>query len=307
MDSKPLVTVFTLVHYTNPKFVIEAIDSIYNQTYKNIEHIIINDAPDDELNWPIIKNHIIEKNLPSKIIEHRENFGIIKSLNQVLSIANGKYLIGCSDDVMLPKRIHDDVLLFEELPDEYAVLYSIAQYVDESGDKKAMLFPTFSFDQNPEDFNSLLFIKNPICAPASTLKKETINKVGGFDNQFLFEDYPMWFKLNERGYKFKFLPEINTLYRAHSNAFTQKKNDILNFEVVRIQLNYAKTQNDNDRILQNIYNYIKKKPSKASLDMSLMYNKKNKVLLLSIYILIHRIPYFRRFLLKYFRQLLGMI
>jgi glycosyltransferase involved in cell wall biosynthesis len=106
----PLVTIFTLVYNTNPKYVMEAIDSIYAQTYKNIEHIIINDNPNDLISWPVIKNYIISNNLPSIIIEHEENYGICKTLNQILQISRGEYLFGCSDDKILCDKLFNELI-----------------------------------------------------------------------------------------------------------------------------------------------------------------------------------------------------
>jgi glycosyltransferase involved in cell wall biosynthesis len=96
-----LVTVLMPV-YNAERFLKRAIDSILNQSFKNIEFLIINDGSTD-LSLQIIKSY---KDDRIKLIENDKNYGLIYSLNKGIEIANGKYIARMdADDISYPERI----------------------------------------------------------------------------------------------------------------------------------------------------------------------------------------------------------
>ena len=99
-NSKPLVSIIT-VCYNSEKTISKTIESIINQTYKNIEFIII-DGKSDDKTLEIIDNY---KNNISKIISEKDN-GIYDAFNKGLNICNGD-LIGFvnSDDILTPNAL----------------------------------------------------------------------------------------------------------------------------------------------------------------------------------------------------------
>lgn len=224
INELPSVTVFTLIYNTNPKYVIEAIESIYNQTYKNIEHIVVNDAPDDTECWPVIKQYIIDNKLPSIIIEHTENNGVCKTLNQIIEISKGKYILGCSDDLLTNDRIQNDVNLLEKLGDKYAMIFGMSQVIDHNTLPLFHVFPKLSETPVNDNYFSLLINGNIFSAPAVTARTEILKKVGCYDENIKYEDFDMWLKLSYNGYLFKGYPNINSYYRVHSNGLSQNTN-----------------------------------------------------------------------------------
>jgi GT2 family glycosyltransferase len=225
--STPLVTICTLVYYTNPEFVISAIESIYNQTYQNIEHIIVNDAPDDKQYWPQIKKYLIDNNLPSIIIEHEVNFGLCKTLNQVLEISNGKYFCGCSDDLILPHKILTEVQVLESLDNSYAATYSDAYLIDEDSNLlEGMFIEKYrKFNIKPERniFNELID-GNFLPAMSMMWKTDKIKEVGWYDERLIFEDYDLHLRLFKL-YNVKFIDVPTSKYRIHSSSLSNNIKD----------------------------------------------------------------------------------
>ena len=127
----PLVTVFTLIYNTNPKFVIEAIESVRANNYPNLQHIIIDDCSSDQLPKEKVKNWILENNYPCEFYEHEINYGVCKTLNHVLELAKGKYIFGCSDDVILNNKIITEVNILNNLDEKYAATYSDAYLIND--------------------------------------------------------------------------------------------------------------------------------------------------------------------------------
>ena len=106
--------------------------SVINQTYSEIEIIIIDDFSSDNSQYLIKK---LAKEYPSIIIFlHTQNSGNCKSFNEGLALARGKYIIDfATDDVMLPIRIKEQVTYFETLSNEYGVIYSNSKFIDIKG------------------------------------------------------------------------------------------------------------------------------------------------------------------------------
>jgi glycosyltransferase involved in cell wall biosynthesis len=101
---KPLVSIIVPV-YNRSNIICECINSLLNQTYPNIEIIIINDSSTDST---LNELNIYKSNNKIKILDNLQNYGCYTSINFGLSISSGEYItIHGSDDVSLPNRIEE--------------------------------------------------------------------------------------------------------------------------------------------------------------------------------------------------------
>src|SRR6478609_11745406 len=107
----PLVTIICLC-YNQHRFVEEAIHSILNQSYRNIQVIVVDDASTDTSAQTI--RDIVIKNPEIIFIPLQENLGNCKAFNRGLAEAQGEYIIDfAADDILLPNRIALGVEHFE--------------------------------------------------------------------------------------------------------------------------------------------------------------------------------------------------
>ncbi|MBN2571051.1 MAG: glycosyltransferase family 2 protein [Ignavibacteriales bacterium] len=122
----PLVSVL-ITTYNGENYIVETLESIINQTYKNIEIIVVNDGSTD-----YTKNKL--KPYFNKIIYHyQENIGTYGSLNVAYSLASGKYIaIQDHDDISTPDRITKSVYVLEKNP-HCCFVYSPAIFIDKQG------------------------------------------------------------------------------------------------------------------------------------------------------------------------------
>jgi len=125
---KPMISVILPV-YKGERFLDETLKSILNQTFKNFELIIINDAsPDSSLK--IIKNY---KDKRIKLINNIKNKGFSGSINTGLKKAKGKYAAICTqDDISHPKRLEIELSYLENHPNIFLIGTS-AVFIDENG------------------------------------------------------------------------------------------------------------------------------------------------------------------------------
>lgn len=274
----PLVSIIAICH-NHAAYVIETLESIRNQTYPNIELIIINNVKDEceaiILNW--IKEHEMKcffiQNMQPKTVTQNCNIGLLN--------CNGKYfqVIAC-DDVLLPGKIERQVQLFENLDDRYACVYSDMNYINENGisetsetlqERKQRKWGTRLFPSGNLKYE--LSLLSFIPAPGALLKTDIIKRLNGFDEKYLFEDWPMWVKLCKNNYQFKGLNESLVKYRLlpsslgrssknspYSNSlidFYADNIDFFNFRFRNTFLNFNGAVNSVDFKLKNLFLIIK--------------------------------------------------
>ena len=98
MNKQPLVTI-VIPCYNYAEYVGEAIESVINQTYSNIELIVINDGSTDNSDNVIKK---LQKKYNFKYI-NQHNQGIIAVRNQAINVAKGEYLVQLDADDYIDK------------------------------------------------------------------------------------------------------------------------------------------------------------------------------------------------------------
>lgn len=174
----------------------ESLDSILNQTYTNWEIIMCDDGSQD--NTYIIASRYM-KMYPNKIIllKNEKNMGLNFTLNKCLKYVKGQYIARMdADDISISNRFEIQVRQLEERED-ISFISSPMIFFDEKsewGVGKAVEFP------QKEDF-----VKGtPFCHAPMMIRKEVMNEVGGYsESKFLLrvEDYHLWFKIYEKGYR----------------------------------------------------------------------------------------------------------
>lgn len=225
----PVVTVLMPV-FSCEKYIRESINSILNQTYRNFEFIIIDDASTD-----LTVNFIMDfKDERIKIIQNELNSGPSVSLNRGMLESKGKFLaIMHGDDIADSRRINSQVKYMISNPD-VAVLG--CQYLTINQSNKKIISKSRLPLHHDSIVASLLFA-NPICHPTVMLRKESLANLGlQYEHEFrLCEDYDLWTRLALRGLKFHNLDIIGLSYRRHSQQASSAKSskEQEQFEIIK--------------------------------------------------------------------------
>jgi glycosyltransferase involved in cell wall biosynthesis len=126
----PLVTIFCLC-YNHEKFVAQALHSVFNQTYTNIQVIVLDDGSTDGSVKEIGKQ--LSNRPDVHFINHMSNMGYCSSLNEVAALAKGEFVIDLSaDDILMPTRVEVGVREFLKKGESYGVNFSDAFIINES-------------------------------------------------------------------------------------------------------------------------------------------------------------------------------
>jgi len=98
----PLVSV-ALATYNGGKYLREQIDSIYNQTYKNIEVIACDDGSNDDTE-KILQEY--QKRFGLRYCRNERNLGFVKNFEKAIALCKGEYIALCDqDDIWVPEKI----------------------------------------------------------------------------------------------------------------------------------------------------------------------------------------------------------
>lgn len=215
--NEPLVTVFIPV-YNCEDYINECLDSILNQTYRNIEVLLVDDGSTDR-SVEKIKAYSDPR---IRLIRNERNMGIPFTRNVGLIEAKGKYMaIMDADDISSPDRIAKQVAYLEKNPDIDAVSSFYVKFGRQS--EKKVSFPF----TRAEEIQILLLFFNPIANPASMVRLETLrkNKIMYNPEYFVSQDYDLWARLSTIG-KLEIIPEFLLKYRfGHENITKKSKRD----------------------------------------------------------------------------------
>lgn len=217
----PLVSVIC-VSYNHARFVVEALESVKQQTYTNIELIIVDDGSADESANTI--RGWVNQNPHASFIHLRQNIGYTKAFNQAFQLAKGEFYIDlAADDVLLPDRIEKGVAAFHAKGNAYAIQFGDANFIDVDGKFLSKHSDRFPHAQVPEgDLFEELIHRYFICSPTMLVRKSVLDELGGYDESLMYEDFDLWIRAG-RHYKFFYLPEalVNRRIVPGSMSHTQ--------------------------------------------------------------------------------------
>ena len=229
-SSLPLVTVIVPC-YNHEKYVETCLDSIFRQSYKNIEVIVVDDCSPDN-SAEVIKK--LQQKYDFKFIEHTENWGLPKTLNQAIKISSGAYITFlASDDLFVPDSIKVRVDWLNS-NSQYLAVCGDAEVIDENDKVTNSSYIKdirgVSYDFIVENFERSIIVNWFIPGPVFLCKRNIFDSVnvGLYDETLLFEDRDMYLRLLAKNH-LGFCPVIVASYRIpsvktlknHSNAYQQ--------------------------------------------------------------------------------------
>lgn len=214
IETSPLVSI-VVPSYNHEKYIQETIESIVNQTYDNIELIVIDDGSKDNSPQIIQK---LSKKYGFKFI-HRPNKGLSATLNEGIKLSKGKYWSACaSDDVLILDKIAIQVGFMENNL-EYGMCFSKIIAFNERGEKTK---------NNPKYaksgwlFKDILYQRLTIPAASILTRKEVFDRVGLYDENLFVEDWDMFLKIANK-YQIGFVNQYLAYYRLHDSNISHQK------------------------------------------------------------------------------------
>lgn len=191
--------------YNQGQYLEEAIQSVLNQTFKDLEIIVVNDGSTDQETIEILNNF----NMPKTKIIHTTNQKLAMARNNGIKEAKGQYILPLDCDDKIGERyleLANDIL--DNNP-ETGIVYCRAEFF--GAREEEWILP-------PYNFPNMLLYNHIFCT--ALYRKSDWEKVGGYNPNMTdaYEDWDFWLSLISLGIKVHRLDETLFYYRQHDNG-----------------------------------------------------------------------------------------
>ena len=202
--------------YNCASTLVEALDSLYAQTYQDFKIILCEDGSTDNT-YEVAKEYAACHD-DILLIRNEKNIKLAGTLNRCLEHVDTEYIARMDgDDVSLPTRFEKEIRFLDEHP-EYALVSCPMVYFDESGD---WMIGVEKERPQKKDF----YVGHLFCHAPMMMRTSVIKEVGGYTDEpwtIRCEDYYLWYKIYKAGYVGYNIQE--PLYKMRDNrvAFSRR-------------------------------------------------------------------------------------
>lgn len=217
---KNLVTV-AIPTYNREKYIDQAVESVLNQTFNNIELLIIDNHSDDNTQKVLRQFGDIR----IRYIRNKKNIGMMNNWNKCIKLAKGSYIVILGDDDILRPNFIEESL---KVHDKYDLGFSFSHC--NKVDKKGEVIIRWGYNYPPQgllkgDKYLELTVKYGACLTNSTtvmLNKKVFEKVGLFEVKYSSNtfDFNMWIRIANK-FNLFFIDEVLADYRIHRDQVSK--------------------------------------------------------------------------------------
>ena len=227
--SKPLVSV-VMPAFNVEKYIGEAVESILNQTFKDFELIIIDDASTD--NTLSIAENYAKKDTRIIIVKNSKNLQIAVSLNKGINLAKSGIIARMDpDDISYPDRLRIQYEYIKRHP-KIAVVGANMMIMNREG----TVISKREYPTKSSELKKVMFRYSPFAHPVVMFRRQVFQEFGGYDvNMVPCEDINLWFQIGSK-YEFASIPKLLLQYRLIFVSNSHKKLKSLELLGLRIKL-----------------------------------------------------------------------
>jgi glycosyltransferase involved in cell wall biosynthesis len=221
----PTVSVLMTTYKNAPAVVSRAVESVLNQTYGDLELILVFE-PNDPATSVIREKYRHDSRLV--LIENEKRLGRSESYNLGLRLARGRYLARMdADDYSYPGRLERQIAFLRDHP-EVSVLGANARILDHKGSVVGVR----RFPLNHADIVKVLIFANPMLHPTIVWDRDQVGREVQFDQRFsrFCDDLELWMRFIAQGHRFANLPDVLLDYQQPENHRRPRNNWRLNFK-----------------------------------------------------------------------------
>jgi glycosyltransferase involved in cell wall biosynthesis len=260
MKIEKRVSVIMSTYNEKPEWIKLSVESILNQSHKNIQFVIVLDNPENvELKKLLESYSLNDKRI--LLVINKSNIGLVQSLNKALKLCDGELIARMdADDIATNDRLEVELKYLENNNLDFVI--APMTYIDEKGNELAT---TNVQELNSDKVNKLLKVTNISNHPTWLCKKEVYESLNGYRNINYCEDNDFSLRAVEKGFKIGKMSQVVMLYRVRSTGVSKS---------------YALEQHVNSKIITNLFKRNKLSDYEYVLDRikleSKQHNKKQK-------------------------------
>lgn len=260
MQNFPLVSIICL-SYNHEDYVVEALNSVINQTYPNIELLIADDCSTDN-SVEIIQNWL-QHHPKVHFSVNEKNLGNTKTFNQLAKKAKGDYIIDlAADDVLLPNCVEKQVSTFRNSNfSNLGIVYGNLIEIDENGSSLRNYYTEKDHPESGDIYKMVIGRTTKICSVSSMVKKSVFEKLGYYDEKLAYEDLDLWIRAS-REFDFEYINDVLAYKRETPNSLSShfliknnsrtKKLNTSTFKILNNAYHLNKSKNEHQALLGRI-------------------------------------------------------
>jgi len=193
--------------YNGADYIVEAIDSILNQSFTDFEFLIIDDGSTD-CSRDIIRSYSDPR---INMVENESNIGLPASLNRGIGLARGGFIARQdADDISLPTRLEEQVDYFDQTPD-CALIGCSWELIDQNSTTFGSIITPCG---NAEIIEGLIPNRLKFPHGCYLFRKEAVETIGGYDERFFYtQDYDLLLRMSKT-FTFGAVPSVLYRFRA---------------------------------------------------------------------------------------------
>ena len=197
-------------YFKKKDYILDAINSILNQTYQNFEIIIVYDDIDKSELSLIYKIQKVDNRI--KVLINKKNLGAGLSRNYAIKNSNGKYIAFLdADDIWNVEKLKKQVNIMEKK--NLSITHTSYAILDKNNNNANIRLA------KNLDYKKLLKSCD-VGLSTVMIKKDLFSKKNKFSNLKTKEDYALWLLLTKAGYIFYPIKEILTSWRISQNSLS---------------------------------------------------------------------------------------
>lgn len=228
IDNSILVTVIIPTFRRSVEFLSRAVESVRNQTYSNIEIVVIDDSTSDYAGQAEIAAYM--KSLGDSRVhyyQNEKNMGGSLARNRGIELAAGQYITFLDDDdEYMPCKVEKQLDFM--LTEDYDLTFS--DMIMYSSNGKVVDYREYK-DVPAFDNETLLryhLMKHLTGTPTFMFKAEKLKEIGGFEDAKMGQEFYLMLKCIQSGLKIGYFPECDVkVYKHDGEAITKGKNKII--------------------------------------------------------------------------------
>jgi len=204
----PLISI-AMATYNGEKYLEEQLDSIYAQTYKNIEVIVTDDCSTDKT-VEILEQY--SKSHGLKYYVNEENLGFVKNFEKAITLCKGEYIaLSDQDDIWETDKIYT---LYQYMKDAL-LIHSDALLIDDAGD---VIEPSYTQNSHKVLRKDIIeyFFNNDVTGCTMMFSRKLLSMILPIPENIIAHDWWIAIQAKQQG-KITYVPGARVRYRQHQN------------------------------------------------------------------------------------------
>lgn len=225
--------------YNHESYICKSVESVLNQTFRDLELIIIDDGSEDR-SAALITDYS-RRDSRVKALIHKDNRGIVKTVNNGLEAASGDYIaLASSDDLWMPEKLEKQMEILKE--NRNVVVWTEADVIDENDNDTDQLWTqrckAEERNKNGDIYFDLL-LGNFVTSQSIIFARDALKDIRLDTSLAYANDYKFVLDLSKK-YRYRFISEPLIKYRVHSGNISSRNTKLWVRDMIRLYINELK-------------------------------------------------------------------